>query len=407
VRFVVIGNGVAGFTASRSISAAAPDAQVEIYTDELHPYYWRPRLLDLLAGRVTVEDIYAFPVEWYAERGIALHLGSRLVELRVSSKSLVFDDGTEASYDLLLLATGSAPLVPAVEGVEKKGSFTLRSIEDALAIKAYAQRCMSAGLTEAVVVGGGLLGLESANALTSLGLRVTVLEHGPWLLHRQVDEEGAAVLQEQIEGLGVGFELRATPRGFAGDDAVSGVVLQDGRTLPACLVLCSAGVRPNTDLASRAGLAVNRGVLVDERMRTSADGIYAAGDVAEYDGELPCIIPVAVEQGRVAGANMVNSGSAVYAGAVPLTTLKIVGLDLTSIGLIAPEEEGYQELRKAELARGVYQKLVLEGGRIVGAILLGDRTRVPAISRLIKEGRDVSAYSDRLLDDDFDLQAIT
>lgn len=389
------------------ISAAAPGSEVDIYTDDLHPYYWRPRLLELLAGRVSAEDLYAYPAEWYANRGIAVHLGTRLTSLDPSARRLLFEDGAEASYGRLLLAVGSRPFVPPVEGAEKDGFFSLRSIEDALAIKSYADQRLSAGPREAVVIGGGLLGLESANALTSLGMQVTVLEHGPWLLHKQLDQEGAAMLQEGIERLGIGVVVEAVTEAILGANSVSAVRLQGGQTLPASLVLCSTGVRPNAGLARAAGLAVKTGILVDDQMRTSADDVYAAGDVAEYEGQLPCIIPVAVQQARVAAANMVQPGSAAYIGAVPFTTLKIVGIDLASIGLVAPPAEGYEELMRVDQDSGVYRKLVLRDGRIVGAILLGDKKQVASVRKLIEQGADVSAYEDRLLDDDFELQAIT
>ncbi len=406
MKFVIIGNGVAGRTAARTISTAALRAQIEIYTDEPHPFYLRPRLISFLAGRLRLEDIYQYPPEWYANRDIVVYLGASVAEVDVPGKRILLKDGGKASYDRLLLATGSRPFVPPLEGIGKDGVFTLRSIEDVLAIKRYAEECLSAGSREAVVMGGGLLGLESANALTSLGLQVTVLERGPWLLHRQVDHEGSVVLQEQIERLGIRFALGAASESILGNDGVSGVLLQNGMTIPASLILCSAGVRSSLDLAKRAGLAVDKGVLVDDQMRTSAEHIYAAGDVAEYEGELPCIIPVAVEQARVAAANMVEPGSATYRGTVPSTTLKVVGLDLTSIGVIAPHEEGYEELRKLDRDKGVYEKLVLRDGCVVGAILLGDRKRVPSVTKLIKRRTDVSAHRDRLLDNGFDLETI-
>ncbi len=406
MKFVIIGNGIAGITAARTISAAAPGAHIEIYTDETHPYYWRPRLISLLAGRLSPEDMYVYPPEWYAERGIVVHLGARARGLDISRQRLLLGDGDEVSYDRLLLATGSSPVLPPLAGIEKDGVFTLRSIEDAVAINSRAEECLVAGSREAVLIGGGLMGLESANALRSLGLQVTVLEQGPWLLHKQVDQQGGKVLQEQIEGLGIGFMLGAVPESILGDEAVSGVLLANGISVSTSLLLCSAGVRPRIDLARRAGLAVDRGVLVNDQMRTSATNVYAAGDVAEWEGQLPCIIPVAVEQARVAAGNMVEPGSDTYHGAVPSTTLKVVGLNLTSIGLIAPLEEAYEELRKADPAKGVYKKLVLRDGRIVGAILLGDKKPVSPVIKLIKQGTDVSAHKDRLLDDDFDFEIL-
>jgi nitrite reductase (NADH) large subunit len=406
VRFTIIGNGIAGITAARTISTAAPGARIEIYSAEPHPHYLRPRLIDLLAGRLSTEDIYLYPPEWYAKRGITVHLETKVADLDIPGKRLLLEDGVEAPYYRLLLALGSSPFVPPVEGMEKEGVFTLRFIEDALAIKSYAEQCLAAGLREASVIGGGLLGLESANALTSLGLRVTVLQRGGWLLPKQVDQEGAVVLQGQLERLGLHFLLNATPGAVLGNARVSGVLLNNGATLPATLVLCSAGVRPNIDLAKKAGVAVNRGVLVDDQLRTSAEDVYAAGDVAEYKGKTPCMIPVALDQARVAAANMVEPGSATYHGTVPSTTLKVVGLDLTSIGVVTPQEEGYKELRKADRAKGIYRKLVLRDGRIVGAILLGAKERVSPVSKLIKQETVVSTYGDRLLNDDFDLRTI-
>jgi nitrite reductase (NADH) large subunit len=407
VKVLIAGNGIAGITAARTMSAGGPGAQIEIYTDEPHPFYLRPKLIQFLAGRLNLQNLYVYPPEWYAKLGIAVHLASRVARLDVSGHRILLEDGTEASYDRLLLAVGSSPFQPPLPGMGQDGVFTLRTIEDALGIKSYAEQCLAAGSTEAVVIGGGLLGLECASALTSLGLQVTLLEHGQWLLHKQIDQEGSVVLQEQIERLGFRVMTNAVPESILASGSVSEVLLKGGLRVPARLVLCAAGVRPNTALAEDAGLDVNRGVVVNGQLRTSAQHVYAVGDVAEYEGQLPCIIPAAVRQGRVAGANMLEPGSVTYHGTVPSTTLKVVGLDLTSVGLIDPREAGYQELRKVDGAKGVYRKLVLRDGRIVGAILLGDKQRVPAVTKLITQRTDVSRYRDSLLDDDVDLQAMT
>jgi nitrite reductase (NADH) large subunit len=319
------------------------------------------------------------------------------------AQRVVLNNEEEVTYDRLLLAVGSNPFQPPIEGMEKEGVFTLRTIDDAQAIMDRAQKCLAADQKETAVIGGGLLGLECANSLAALGLEVTVLQHGPWPLHRQIDEQGAAVLEEQLGQLGIRCLSNVVPEAILSNHAASAVRLGDGRTVAGHLVLCAAGVRPDTELARAAGLDVRAGVLVDNEMRTSAHHVYAAGDVVEYDGETWCIIPAAVEQARVAAANMAESGSATYRGTVPSTTLKVVGVDLTSIGLINPPDEGYHELRRSNPDAGVYQKLVLQDGHIVGAILLGAKARVSAVSRLIKEGTDISLHADRLLDDDFDL----
>jgi NAD(P)H-nitrite reductase large subunit len=403
VNFVIAGNGIAAITAARTIAAANLQATIEIYTDEPHPYYQRPRLIQFLAGGLEPADLYAYPPEWYRSKGITVHLATAVTELDVVARRVALDNGEEVPYDRLLLAVGSSPFQPPLEGIGQEGVFTLRTIDDALAIKSHAQSCLARGQRDAVVIGGGLLGLECAHALATLGLEVTVLQRGPWLLHKQIDQQGAVVLEDLLTRLGVRCLSNVAPEAILSDGGASGVRLEGGRTVSGHLVLCAAGVRSNMDLAKAAGLEVDRGVLVDSQMRTSADQVYAAGDVAQYGREMWCIIPAAVNQARVAGANMAAPGSASYAGTVPSTTLKVVGADLTSVGLINAPDDSYTELRKSDPAAGVYQKLVLHDGHIVGAILLGARERVPMVSRLIKGGTDVSAYADRLLDETFHL----
>jgi len=436
-RFVIIGNGVAGVTAARALSDSLPPkvggiegggAEVEVYTQEIHHYYPRPRLQSFLTGEIELEKLPLYPLAWYEKRGIAVHLGVEVVGLDPTAKRIIlaactepFDgaqdkrsrsNGREVSYDRLLLATGSRPFIPPIEGVDKGGVFTLRTIGDALAIKKWAE-----GAKRAVVIGGGLLGLEAARALTVLGLEVTVLERGPYLLQRQLDAEGGALIRELIGAMGIGVVLEASSQAILGDGAsppklggiegglATGVLLHDGRRIEGDLILISAGVRCNARLAQEAGLEVNRGVVVDERLRASADDIYAAGDVAEFRGRVYGIIPAALEQARVAAANMLGREQAEYQGTIPSNVLQVVGIDCASIGVVHPlEGEGYRELRKSEA--GVYKKLVLKDGRLVGAILLGDRKDVAPISRLIRKEADVSRHAERLLDDDFDWRGL-
>ena len=394
MHFVIIGNGVAGITAARALSESG--AEVVIYTQEAHHYYPRPRLQSFLAGEIGLEGLPLYPPAWYEKRGIAVHLGVEVVGLNPTAKRISLADGREVSYDRLLLAAGSRPFIPPIEGVDKGGVFTLRTIEDALAIKRWAE-----GTKRAVVVGGGLLGLEAARALMVLGLKVTVLERGPYPLQRQLDAEGGALMSELIEAMGIKVASNASSQAILGDGQASGIMLQDGRRIKGDLILISAGVRSNVRLAQDAGLEVNRGVVVDRHLRTSADDIYAAGDVAEFRGQVYGIIPAAIEQARAAAANMLGRKQTEYQGTIPSNVLQVVGIDCVSIGVVHPsEEDDYQELRKSEA--GIYKKLVLKYGRLVGAILLGDRKDVAPISRLIQRGADVSRYTERLLDDDFD-----
>ncbi|OQY20643.1 MAG: hypothetical protein B6I34_08530, partial [Anaerolineaceae bacterium 4572_32.1] len=319
---------------------------------------------------------------------------------------LVLADSSRVEYDRLLLATGARAFVPPFDGAGKKGVFTLRSLDDALAIKRQAQVASTAA-----VIGGGLLGLETARALLSANLDVTVIEFAPHLLPRQLDEEGAQVLQSRLEAMGLRILTGAATEAILGDERATGVQLGDGRVVDGQVVLISTGIRSRVELAREAGLEVNRGLVVDEHLRTSAPGVYAAGDVAEFEGQVYGIIPAAIEQAQVAAANMVagpstGSGrsSAVYSGTVPSTTLKIAGIDLTCLGQATATGDEFTILRQSDRANGIYRRLALREGKIVGAILLGDKQDVRVLKKLISTGRDVSAHRHRLLDDDFDLE---
>jgi nitrite reductase (NADH) large subunit len=315
--------------------------------------------------------------------------------------------------------------VPPFAGTDKDGVFTLRTLDDARAIKAYAggERRRTAGgehrrtaggehrrtasdVHSAVVIGCGLLGLETARALLSLGLDVSLIESAPHLLPRQLDAEGAQVLQARLEAMGLHFLTDAQTETILGNKAVRSVRLKDGRVVEGELVLISTGIRSRVELAREAGLEVDRGLIVDEQLRTSAADVYAAGDVAEFEGIVYGIIPAATEQARVAAANMVADGSATYSGTVLATTLKIVGIDLTSLGDATATGDEFVVLRQLDPATGVYRRLALRDGRIVGAILLGDTQNVQPLKRLIATGRNVSAYSEQLLDESLDLKTL-
>ncbi|MGQ9594494.1 MAG: NAD(P)/FAD-dependent oxidoreductase [Anaerolineae bacterium] len=401
-RYVIVGNGVAGVTAARTLAAADSGADIQLISAEPYPYYSRPRLWEYLAGTIGLEDLYFYPPEWYERRGIRVHLGQRVVRLDLAGRKVLLADGTAVPYDRLLLATGARSFVPPIAGAEKEGVFTLRTIADAQAMRAWAE----AGARRAIAIGGGLLGLETARALRLLGLEVTVVEMFPYLLPRQLDPQGAAVLATLIREMGLSIVTGATTEAILGQDRATGIRLKDGREIPGELILISAGVRSEVTLAKEAGLAVNRGTVVDAYLRTSAEGVYAAGDAAEFQGVVYGIIPAAVEQARVAGAHMAGQQVEPYQGTVPSNTLKIVGLDLTSVGVVSPEGEGYQELRWQDEGGRRYKKFVLRDGRLVGAILLGDKADAAALSQLIAHGVDVSAHVQHLLEEGFNFKAL-
>ena len=416
-RYIIVGNGVAGITAAQAIVRADPSTEVHIFGAEPYPYYRRPRLWEFIAGEIEQDALYFRPPEWYAERGIHLHLGVRATSLDPAAHRLTLRpcsgqalaNGSHVEYDRLLLATGGRPFVPPFEGTDREGVFTLRTLDDALAMKTYARDVRSAA-----VIGGGLLGLETARALRTAGLETTVIEFAPYLLPRQLDAEGAQVLQALLEAQDLHILTDAATEAILGHERATGVRLKarpeysrrDGRVVDGELVLVSTGIRSRVELAQEAGLEVNRGVVVDEQLRTSGADVYAAGDAAEFEGRVYGIIPAATEQAQVAAANMVAGGSATYSGTTPANTLKIVGIDLTCLGDATATGDEFVILRKVDAAAGVYRRLTLRDGKIVGAILLGDTQSVRPVKQLIATGRDVSAYRERLLDKSFDLRAL-
>ena len=397
----IVGNGVGGVTAAQAIMRADPSAEVHIFGAEPYPYYRRPLLWEFIAGQIEQDALYFRPQEWYTERGIHLHLGVQATALDPIAHRLALADGSTVEYDRLLLATGGRPFIPPCQGTDKEGVFTLRTLDDALAIKAYAQ-----GVSTAVVIGGGLLGLETARALRTAGLDVTVVEFFPHLLPRQLDAEGAQVLQSLLEAQGLHIVTSGTTEAILGAGRADGIRLKDGREVPGELVLFSTGIRSVVSLAQTGGLEVNRGVIVDSQLQTSAEDVFAAGDAAEFEGRVYGIIPATTAQARVAAANMVELGSATYTGTVAATTLKVAGAELTSMGECTVEDDELVSLRHVDFKGGNYHKYVLRDGRIVGAILLNDKEHVRPITELMKKGVDVSAHADRLFDDDFDLRSL-
>lgn len=398
---VIVGSGVAGVTAARTIRENDPKAKISVYTNENHLYYPRPRLYEVLSGEAEPREIYMFSEEWYEKRRIKVHLNKKVLGIETARKELLLEDRSRVKYDKLLLANGAHPFVPPIKGVEKTGVFSLRSIKDALTIKEYTKKTR-----KAIIIGGGLLGLEFAASLRKLGQQVEVVEIFPRLLPRQLDQDGATILKDRIERRGINIVLGVKTEEILGKKMVSGILLNNGKEFSGNLVLISAGVRSNTDLAIEAGIRVDKGVVVDEYLQTSVNDVYAAGDIAEFDGRVYGIIPAAMEQAKIATINMLEKEKQVYKGTIPSNTLKIVGVDLTSMGLVNPEGPQYEEIKKIDKEKGVYKKIVFEQGKIVGAIILGDRKGVTSIKKLMDQEIDVTKYKDLLLKDDFDYRRI-
>ncbi|MBN2199629.1 MAG: NAD(P)/FAD-dependent oxidoreductase [Candidatus Aminicenantes bacterium] len=395
-RVGIVGNGLAGVIAAKTLREAGFDGEIEIFAREKYPYYPRPNLIEHLAGRLPAERLFAFPESWYVERRIRVRLATPSRRILSEPLAVELSSGQRVEFDRLLLADGASCFIPPMAGADKKGVFSLRTWDDALSILEDLQ-----DHRRVAVLGGGLLGLEIARALAARGASVRVVEFFDRLLPRQLDPQGAAVLRTQIEKSGIAVRLGIATEEIFGSDRVAGLKFKDGSAMDADMAIVAAGVRPNLDLAKDAGLAVERGVVVDDRLRTNRPGIFAAGDNTQHQGRLYGIIPAAFEQARAAAFNILDRDKA-YRGTLPSNTLKVAGLSLTSVGEAVPEGGGVEEIRKEDPERGLYKKIVLKEGRLVGAIWMGTREGAPQVSKAVSQKADVSRWKKEILEDGFD-----
>jgi nitrite reductase (NADH) large subunit len=376
LRVVIVGNGIAGIMVASKLRGLEPDEsrlQIEIYTREPFEYYSRIRLPEIFASRLSADDLAIYKPGWFTAKGIHVYKNQEVVKIDPESRRVFTRNGTEVGYDELVLCMGADSYKPPIKNVDLDGVFTIREYGDADAIRNY----LTAGTRQAVVVGGGLLGLEAARFLQGPDVkRVTIIEIMARLLPRQLDETGSRMLQRIIEGERCLVILGAEVAEFVGERAVRGLRLADGRELPAQTVLISAGISPRTALAREAGLSVRKGVIVDEHLRTSLPHIWAAGDLAEFQGVVWGIIPAALDHAPVVAANVLGKSSVSYRQTIPQNTLKVAGVNLTSIGKVLfekGEEARFQVIEKADDSRMRYEKYVLLNGTLVGCILLGSR----------------------------------
>ncbi|MFE3023180.1 FAD-dependent oxidoreductase [Nocardia tengchongensis] len=375
VSLVVIGTGIAGVTAADFLRRGHPDCEIHLVGRESHDFYNRMGISRLIPGRSAMQGLYLQPEQWYEDHRITPWLNTLATQLDPRTQCVHLGTGDVLPYDRLILATGASAALPDIEGLHRPGSFVLREAGDALNIRAYAQR---RSCTRAVVAGGGLLGLEAAYALHQLGLRVTVLERGARLLSKQLDARASTIVEDHFARAGIEVRHRAETAALTGDpraagprggDPVRTVVLKDGSLLPCDVFLTATGIRPNTDLAVRAGIPCGKGILVDDRMRTAAPNVYAAGDVAEHRDRVLGLWPIAAEQAQAAAVNALG-GEQVLTAETPATILKGVGLELFSIGQVEPEQRD-EVIVVDDSPRRSYRRLVLAQGRVAGAIVLG------------------------------------
>ncbi|NUM43657.1 MAG: FAD-dependent oxidoreductase [Anaerolineales bacterium] len=394
---VIVGNGIAGVTAADYVRRRHPACEIHLIGRESHHLYNRMAITRLVYGRSAMSGLYLQPETWYDERKITSWLNTQVANIDATGREVILATNEKVPYDRLILANGSSSFVPPIPGFGIPGTYVLREAEDAIHVRAYVQthRCH-----HAVIAGGGLLGLEAGYALHKIGMEVMVLERGEWLLRRQLDARGSQFLRQYLETLGMDIVLEAETASVQGLPLEEGgrlaqVTLKDGRVLHADVFLAAVGIQPNLELGRTAGLTIKRGIVVDEAMRTSDPNIFAAGDVCEFNGKVPGLWTVAVEQARIAALNAVG-GNEIYREVIPVTALKVVGVDVTSIGQFEAQADTDTVIVLEDTNAHRYRKLVLADGKIVGAILLGYPQYAPSVTAAVKQGILVNEHLDAL-----------
>ena len=391
-RVVVIGAGAAGVNAALEVRKLYPEGEVTLIGDEPYDFYNRMAIGKLVSEATAIENLYLMPRDWAATRHIRFLRGLSATTIDRTKREVRTDDGESIPSDRLLLATGAQSFVPEIEGFGLEGTFVLRTIEDAVQVQQYIrrQRCR-----RALIIGGGLLGLEAAHSITELGAYVFVLNRNEWPLNRQLDRPAGMLLGQMMQDFGIATLPWAKPRRIFGDERVEGVVLSDGRKLGVDLCLVATGIKPNVELAREAGLSVRRGVVVDDRMMTSDTCIFAAGDVTEHEGRVQGLWPASMEQAHVAATNLLG-GDLRYAGGLPPAKLKVPEIDLLSVGETEAQSESARELRFEDRNPRRYRKLVLRDGRVCGAILIGHAELSEPVTRAVEDNMDVTPVLGRL-----------
>src|SRR5690606_5396372 len=353
-RLVVVGNGMAAMrTVEELLALVGDEYQITVFGAEPRGNYNRVLLSPLLAGETGREEIMLNPLEWYREKGIALHAGDPVVSIDRRSKRVISAAGVVAGYDRLLLATGSDPVRLKVTGHDLPGVFYFRSIDDVDGMLAQASQAK-----EAVVVGGGLLGLEAASGLAKHGLKVTVVHIRDRVMDKQLDEEAGALLRRAMEARGIRFCMAARTSAFEGRERVARLRTEDGRVLAADLVVVAAGITPRTGLARACGLHCDRGILVDDTLQTYDPSIYAVGECVQHRGTTYGLVAPLWEQARVCAAHLAERGVTRYRGSQPASQLKVSGIDVFSAGDIT-QVRSAESVRYADHAAGIYKRLWL------------------------------------------------
>jgi len=389
-RLVVIGNGMAGVATVENILTKRKDMSIAIFGAEPYTNYNRVLLSSVLSGEVGLDEITLNPQKWYEENGIELHLDASVKKINKKEKFVITNKDEIYSFDKLLIATGSNAFIPPIKGIQNRGNlnqgiFTFRNLDDAKSMISWAQKCR-----KAIVIGGGLLGLEAARGLIRQGVEVTVVHLMDRLMDMQLDAAAAAILKKEINKLGINVLLGHCAEKIIGNGSVEGLRFTNGKVYQADMIVIATGIRPNVELATEAGLEVNQGIVVNDYMQTSNPDIYAVGECAEHRGKVYGIVAPLMEQAKVAAGAIAGNSSLRYEGSVVATKLKVAGIPLASIGNFYEESAGCEALVYSDQGASLYKKAVIQGGRVVGAILLGDLDDYSRFYEYIKNREDIT-----------------
>ena len=383
---------MAGVACLEQILKFKHDFDITIFGDETHANYNRIMLSSVLAGEKSAEEIILNDTSWYQANGIHARLGVRVASIDSARKVVVDEQGGETSFDSLILATGSGAFVPPIPGVDKKNVYVFRTLDDTRAMLDKSRP----GL-KAIVIGGGLLGLEAARGLQVQGCDVTVLHITNTLMDRQLDTVGGGYLKRSIEALGVSVLTGKQTTAILGNGKVQGLQLACGTLLDAELVVIAAGIRPNVELGRSAGLEVNRGIVVNDFMETSSPGIFAVGECTEHRGETFGLVAPLFEQGKVLAATITGNRGPVFQGSSPAAKLKIMGVDVFSAGDTSDTDPAAESIRYEDSALGIYKKLIVKDNRLLGVILVGDASDDHRYKDWLNNATDLAPHRRHLL----------
>ncbi|MBS7626488.1 NAD(P)/FAD-dependent oxidoreductase [Candidatus Bathyarchaeota archaeon] len=405
VKYVIVGNSVAAIAAVEAIRKHDGDGEITVISDEPYSAYSRPLITYALAGKISEDSIFYRDKNFYYKNKVETILGIKVTSLNTKEKYVTLKDGDEIHFDKLLISTGGTPISPNIRGRDLHGVFTFTKLDDLKRVREYIHQYR---VGEAVVVGGGLIGLKTAEALTMLKIKVSIVELADRILSVTFDKKASSIIERSLRKIGCEVITGNTVSEIKGRDRVSAVILKDGKKINCGMVILAIGVTPNIDLIKNTDIKVNRGILVDNHMQTNIPDIYAAGDVSECvdligGATRPIAIwPNAYRQGNVAGYNMAGIPKE-YTGSIVMNSIELCNIPTISMGLTDPEGDEYEIIEHYNDEKQVYKRIVLKGKIIVGAIFISNIDRGGIYRNLIIEKIDVSSFKEHILKEDFGL----